>query len=127
VLVIAESTGRVLLGLRAPELNHGETWSVFGGQIERGEEPDEAASRELYEEAGLDYHERDFRLIHERKRKTGVYYTFAVMVRKEQRVRLNPESIDSGWFDLDDLPEPLHPGAEALFDEIDIEALIDEW
>ena len=127
VLVVAESTGRVLLALRSAEVRNPGTWSIFGGGIDADESPEEAASRELFEEAGLDYDERDFRLIHERERGGGTYYTFAILLPKEVRVRLNFESEDSGWFDLDDLPEPLHAGAEALFSEVDVEAILDEW
>jgi 8-oxo-dGTP pyrophosphatase MutT (NUDIX family) len=128
VLVVAESTGRVLLALRSSSVRNPGTWAVFGGGIDHGESPEEAASRELNEEAQLDYDERDFELIHERdKGSEGVYFTFMIVVPKEVRVRLNDESDDSGWFDLGDLPEPLHPGAEALFDDVDVEELLDEW
>ena len=130
VLVVAASTGRVLLALRSSTVRNPGTWSVFGGGIDQGETPDEAASRELYEEAGLDYDERDFVLVHERDKgasRGGVYSTFLLVVKKEVRVRINHESDDWGWFEPDDLPEPLHLGAEALFDDVDVEELLDEW
>jgi 8-oxo-dGTP pyrophosphatase MutT (NUDIX family) len=128
VLVVAASTGRVLLALRSSSVRNGGTWAVFGGGIDRGESLEEAAARELLEEAGLDYDEADFQMIHERfKDDGGVYTTFLLVVPKEVRARINHESDDYDWFDLDDLPEPLHPGAEALFDDVDVEELLDEW
>lgn len=44
--------GQVLMGLRRGSHGHG-TWSFPGGHIEFGEDPSEAASREVFEETGL--------------------------------------------------------------------------
>lgn len=46
--------GRVLLLQRDPEGFLGGQWDLPGGKLDPGEEPDEAARRELREEAGLE-------------------------------------------------------------------------
>lgn len=52
VVVIIRRQHKILLGLRKG--NHGGgTWSLPGGHIEFGEEPVEAARREVLEETGL--------------------------------------------------------------------------
>lgn len=48
--------GRVLLQQRdtKPDLSYSGCWTLFGGQVEDGETPDEAIRRELIEELELD-------------------------------------------------------------------------
>ena len=48
--------GRVLLQQRddRPDLRYPGYWTLFGGQVEEGESPDQAIVRELIEELGLD-------------------------------------------------------------------------
>ena len=48
--------GRVLLQQRddRPDLRYPGYWTLFGGQVEEGESPDQAIERELIEELGLD-------------------------------------------------------------------------
>jgi len=48
--------GRVLLQQRddRPDLRYPGCWTLFGGQVEAGETPDEAIARELIEELELD-------------------------------------------------------------------------
>jgi 8-oxo-dGTP pyrophosphatase MutT (NUDIX family) len=43
-----------LLALRGPEVNEPGTWGVWGGKMERGETPEEAALREFKEECDYD-------------------------------------------------------------------------
>jgi len=52
VLPIAQSTGRILIGLRSKLVNEPGTWGVFGGAIDGGEDPKRAAMREIKEELG---------------------------------------------------------------------------
>ncbi len=52
-LAVAVRTGRVLVARRAPGSHLGGTWEFPGGKVEPGEEPIEAARRELREETGL--------------------------------------------------------------------------
>ena len=52
ILPIAKSTGRILIGLRSRSVNEPHTWGVFGGAIDKGEQPGKAAKREMKEELG---------------------------------------------------------------------------
>ncbi len=54
-LVILHRDGRVLLQHRddKPEIRWPGAWAIFGGALEAGESPDQAARREMEEELGL--------------------------------------------------------------------------
>ena len=82
--------------------------------MDPGETPVEAALREFVEETqyagsievwplGL-YQEPHFE-----------YYSYIGLVPKEFAAMLDWENEDAGWFALDRLPVPLHPGASHLF------------
>ena len=113
-IVMARSTGRILVGLRSGEVVEPFTWGCWGGAIDEGEGPLEAALREVREECGyfgelsaeplLVFTSGSFR-----------YSNFLVTVDDEFEPCLNIETDEAGWFDLDDLPSPLHFGLEALF------------
>lgn len=53
ILLVAEDTGRIVVGKRASELSDGGKWSIPAGHIEQSESPSEAAEREFVEETGL--------------------------------------------------------------------------
>lgn len=131
ILVACRDTGRVLLGLRSAGSKNPGTWAVFGGRQEHDEDPNECASRELKEETGIDVDAEELQFLHERSRDGGKYSTFLYVVEEEDdvEIRLNDEHEDFDWFHLEDLPEDLHEGAEALFDEPgdSLLDLVDEW
>jgi 8-oxo-dGTP diphosphatase len=52
-VVVVRQGGRLLLGRRNIEPKRGE-WSFFGGYVDRGEQVEEAALREVKEETNLD-------------------------------------------------------------------------
>lgn len=51
-LCIIRQESRVLLGMKKVRLGAGR-WNGFGGKVERGEPIEEAAKREVFEEAGI--------------------------------------------------------------------------
>lgn len=109
--------GRILLLRRAAEPDRG-AWDVPGGFCDIGEHPMHAAERELAEEVGwrgratayvgtwMDQWgqpEPDGTPIH-----TAVSVYLVELEEPVPAPRLQPEEVDGcGWFDLDDLPEPL--------------------
>lgn len=110
---VACTTGRVLLTLRSSEVLEPGTWGIPGGRCEDGESPAETAVREMREELGYDgellllpifmYREPNFS-----------FMNFVALVPDEFDPELDWENDDAEWFELDQLPEPLHFGVEHL-------------
>lgn len=114
-VVLAQSTGRLLLAHRSGEVLEPHTWGGWGGAIDEGEDPQESATREVFEEAGyrgeiiaveplLVFQKGSFR-----------YHNFLCVVPDEFEPHLNWESQGSEWCEIGDWPTPLHPGLKALF------------
>ncbi len=53
-----------------------DTWSEFGGQMEKGETPEQTARREIKEEVGIELTNLKFFKKYELKRKKGIYEAF---------------------------------------------------
>ncbi len=102
--------GCVLLLKRAAGTDNGGYWALPAGTIERGETPQDAAVRELFEETGIHYtgplepignHDGEFVAF----RANGPYAD----------VTLCSEHTGAVWAPIIELPFPLHPGlAETL-------------
>lgn len=125
-LIIARDTGRVFLVLRSSKVKEPGTWGVLGGAIDESESPDQAARRETFEEVG---YTGDIELHRSYVFRSDefVYHNFIGVVDSEFKPTLNWESVDAGWFDIDDLPSPLHFGLEQLLahDRDKITSIID--
>lgn len=99
--------GKVLMIQRATELGYG-LWGLPGGYVDRGEMVEEAAAREALEETGL---------VVEVKRLVGLFSqpgeTVMVVAFAAQEsggfLKAGPETLDVGFFLLDDLPELAFP------------------
>lgn len=108
-IILARSTGRILLPHRSSRVQEPNTWGVWGGAIDSDEDPGRAARREAEEEAGYSgnismiplsvFSKGDFR-----------YHNFLAVVDDEFEPRLNWETQDAVWTTLDSLPSPLHFG-----------------
>jgi 8-oxo-dGTP pyrophosphatase MutT (NUDIX family) len=115
-IILCRSTKRFLLPLRSLYVLEPNTWGVWGGAIDTDEEPQIAVKRELTEEAGysgmvemvpLSIFQKDsFR-----------YYNFLAIVDEEFEPRLNWETEDFTWTELDNLPQPLHFGLKWLLSQ----------
>lgn len=95
---------------------HGEgTWSVPGGHLEYGEEPEETARRETFEEIGCRATDLVFlgftNDIFGGKDAGKHYITlwYGAMIHKNDKPAIcEPDkAVDIGWFDVDSLPSPL--------------------
>lgn len=124
IFLVSTSTKRVLLGQRSMLVPEPHTWSVWGGHVDRGERPEDAAVRELAEEAGYEGPVRLVRLPPGWCAQ-GVYENFLGLIDAEFEPRLTWETKASRWAPLDyhALPRPLHPGlvrllADPRFDEV---------
>lgn len=99
--ILFKSAGKIFLVKRGDD----GLWAVPGGKIEEGETPQEAARREIMEECGVDYAEplTPYSLI-------DGYVTYLAENVPLFDAVLNDENQSSGWFPLNELPDPLHPG-----------------
>ena len=111
VLLMDETSGRILLLRRSKFVSDPGFWGIPGGGKECMESELEAAVRELVEEAGppplfdiTGYVELP-----------GAVTFLGICSPKRWKPKLNDENSDAGWFSLWRLPQPMHPGAlEAL-------------
>ena len=111
VSVIVIKSNKVLLGKRRNAHGHG-TWAFPGGHLEFGEALETCAQREVLEETGLQL--KNIRRVAftndifpvERKH----YVTLYVVAEYDagELSVMEPEKCEQwGWFDWDDLPQPL--------------------
>lgn len=109
-IIVAQSTGNILMPLRSQWVQEPGTWGTWGGAIDGDEDPKEAAIREVREEAGYGggvirtehlfrFQKNDFR-----------YDTFLVVIAEEFEPTLNWETEKAEWMSLDQLPDNLHFG-----------------
>ena len=100
--VITNESGKILL------LNHvfrpASGWGIPGGFIEYGEQPADALKRELCEETGLEL--KNIRMI--LVRTIGTHFEVVFRAEADGEVKSNNFEINnSGWFELEELPEEM--------------------
>lgn len=116
VLVTAKDTGRVLLLLRCKGSRHELTWGLISGGIEEGEDPLEGTKREVNEETQFDYDSIEYKHIHDEDSDEMTFHYYEGLTDSEITPILCHENIDWGWFDVNDLPEPLYPEIDKKID-----------
>jgi len=122
IIPIHPPSGKILMIKRGENQSMPNTWSFFGGKFEEEDkEPKQTAKREFSEESGIDnikYHISS-KPIYVNESGNLRFYNF-IGVFKEQFVpdlEKENEAQDYSWYDLDDLPDNMHPGAAELFDK----------
>ena len=86
-------------------------WVLPGGGIDKGEKPEEAAKREVKEEAGLDVENLIYigkRFNTNQYKKVDVFYYMA-KTNNPDLIIDGQEVVDAGWFRLDELPKEITP------------------
>lgn len=116
---VEDAGGRILLGRRA---DTGE-WAPVYGIVDPGEEPAAAAAREVAEEAGIDVKPVALARVHAQKEPTVypngdqcqyldlMFLCEPVGWESGEPRAADEENTDMGWFDPEELPEPLSESA----------------
>ena len=116
-LIVSVKTKRVLLNMRAPHKTHAMQWALFGGMVEKEEQPKDALMRELTEEMGFvpDIEKLYPFDVYQSRDGHFKYYSFVAVVMDEFIPELNVESCGYCWVDLGEWPKPMHQGARISF------------
>lgn len=103
-IMVFNSQGEILL-VRIGYMH--KLWVIPGGKLDRGEEPADAALRELQEEIGVQLSECKyaFSIYHEKQGKKDTIYFFEAVADIHDFTIDDEEIIDVSWFPLHALPE----------------------
>ncbi len=112
-VVIENRSGEILL------LDHvfrpGSGWGIPGGFMERGEQPEETARRELFEEADLEIIDLKLFCVRTIDRHIEIVYH----ARADGSVRIKGAEInDFGWFKVGAMPEKMSVGQRTTIEEL---------
>ncbi|MBT3418946.1 MAG: NUDIX domain-containing protein [Candidatus Magasanikbacteria bacterium] len=95
------------------------TWDCGGGQLEFGETVEEGLLRELKEEYGCEgiiekqLPTNSFFGKTNGKKRHWLIIPFIVRIQKGEEKIGEPQNVDEiGWFSLNNLPTPMHPGVK---------------
>lgn len=109
----AKDTGKFMLLKRSGEVSDGLTWGTIGGMAEANETPVDALRREIKEETKYKEYIQP-KLLNVYSEGNFKYFNFLVIVPKEFKPKLNKENVEYQWFDLENLPSPLHSGVVSM-------------
>ncbi len=115
-LIASTSTKRILLPYRSGSVEQPNTWGTWGGAIDRGLNPEQAAHLEVEQEAGVDLTTQMIPL-YVFSSGTFRYYNFLALVESEFSPRLNWETEAFRWVMFGQWPEPMHFGLKALLSD----------
>lgn len=103
--------GKLLLcrRMKAPEAGH---WNIVGGKVDHMEPAEIAARREAQEETGLDIGEIRYLGLTEQRIEADRQHWISLLYVTDDTTGepqlTEPDKLSEiGWFDLDDLPQPL--------------------
>jgi 8-oxo-dGTP diphosphatase len=121
-VVITNSVGSILLGLRGPQRYGAGTWALPGGHLEYGERLVDCACREMHEELGLVLKPSDLELVavaDDTGDKHYVHVTFRLITPIDTLPPiLQDEHAQLAFYSLDDLPAPLFSPHVPIFNTL---------
>jgi 8-oxo-dGTP pyrophosphatase MutT (NUDIX family) len=115
-IILAKATGRILLPYRSARVEQPNTWGVWGGAIDEGDDPKATVKKEMKEEVGYTGTILNILPLYVFKdQRTGFqYHNFITIVPEEFQPTLNWETEDYDWVNFGDWPQPLHFGLKTL-------------
>lgn len=118
-LIVVSKDNRILLGKRSQHVNEPNTWSYPGGKLDTGEmNPKNVAKREFIEETGYEGDFKNIRLLDVFEDGKFKYYTFIAEVNREFKAIPDWENSKFKWFNIDELPKPLHFGCKRILHKL---------
>lgn len=125
-VMVFNNEGKLLLGLRNsnPELADSElreegTWTMPGGNIEYGEDFEEAAKREALEEANIKLNNIEIICIQTDKNEYAHYISVGMKALSYEGIPMvmEPDQIvEWKWFDLNNLPKNIFSPSKKTID-----------
>lgn len=116
-IVLAQSTGRILLSKRSKHVSEPHTWATWGGAIEHDCSPERTTADELFEEAGYDRAMVLEKLCRYSSPGGFFYQNFLAIVPDEFIPWDSHENEDFAWVDFGAWPQNLHFGLKHLLDD----------
>lgn len=113
ILFYAPDTKKFGVALRSKLCDSPHTHGPVGGSAKRGESPEVAAVREVWEEIGFKVNGAKLVPLDSAAKADFTYHTFLYKLSKQSDmddIELNEENDDFVWFSLDKPPKRLHPG-----------------
>ena len=109
--VLIKFKSSVLLCKRSNRCNFAGNWSIPAGAIEKGETPEEAARRELFEETQIEAGDLKFLGeidgLRSAKRGSEPFFVYLYEAKELLFPILDFEHTEYGYFGKDSLPDPL--------------------
>jgi 8-oxo-dGTP diphosphatase len=124
-LLVFNEQGKILLGKRTGKRDTGQ-WGTPGGGIEHNESIEDAAARELFEEAGAIplANPKTIGCTNTLCDTTPWFTTFVACQIDRTPRNCEPDKCAGWeWFNWDNLPQPLLHSIELLIEQIGLEAL----
>lgn len=120
LLFICNEDNTVFLVLRSANVMQANTWGTYGGKLEEGETPQQAAFREAKEELGsipklgklidtIKFKDSNSKFIY-----TTFVYSVSLQDKNNWMPTLNWEADDFEWFPMNELPSNLHFGIKHI-------------
>ncbi len=110
-VIILNGKGEILIKKRKG--SHAEKYSIPGGRVDIGETFEEAAVREIKEEAGIEIQNPEVIAVTnnlETYREDGVHFVSIILVARKYKgavTNMEPEKCEElGWYDPRKLPQP---------------------
>jgi len=115
VVIFNRDFSKILLLKRNEEkrIRWNADWGNIGGSMESREHSLDAGIREAKEEIGLELDKNQIRLIEVIEKPNfsetyhGIHFAYATTIDESAPIKINPESDEFRWFEVDNLPEKM--------------------